>query len=302
MEEVKAVQLRLFPGAKPLVERLGNEFFKKAPSKPGVYLMSGENDRLLYVGKAGNLRQRLNSYKNAQPDRAPRKVIRLVHEVRTITWEVCDSPAAALLRENQLLRLHKPKFNVVNTRPEHYRFLGLVARGPALRLRLTREAAGAERERLFGSFKGLGRLRAACAALFRLIWIADHRPESVYDLPLALLRIGPDDSFTVTLDESAAAAWLGPLQNFLDGSDNTFPALLEAKLSGGLDPGGSVAVLVREDLEALRVFSRFGPERNRGLRQRCGLDSPLIGQNELDDLLVLARESAGPKARESGAK
>ena len=51
----------------------------------------------------------VNSYKNAQPDRASRKVIRLVHEIRAIPWELCESADAALLRENELLRLHKPK-------------------------------------------------------------------------------------------------------------------------------------------------------------------------------------------------
>ena len=59
--------------------------------------MSGEHHQLLYIGKANNLRQRLNSYKNAQPDRVSRKVIRLVHEIRAITWELCGSADEALL-------------------------------------------------------------------------------------------------------------------------------------------------------------------------------------------------------------
>ena len=53
--------MRLFPAPKPLVERLGVEFFRRVPTAPGVYLMAGERERLLYVGKAQNLRQRLNS-------------------------------------------------------------------------------------------------------------------------------------------------------------------------------------------------------------------------------------------------
>jgi hypothetical protein len=66
------VQLRLFPAAKPLFERFGSDFFKRVPRRPGVYLMSGEQHRLLYIGKASNLRQRLNSCKNAQPPKPSR--------------------------------------------------------------------------------------------------------------------------------------------------------------------------------------------------------------------------------------
>ena len=58
------VQLRLFPPAKPLLERFGREFFGRVPACPGVYLMSGTADRLLYVGQSQNLRARLNRYKN----------------------------------------------------------------------------------------------------------------------------------------------------------------------------------------------------------------------------------------------
>lgn len=56
------LQLRLFPAPKPLVERLGVEFFQRVPDAPGVYLMADEFEHLLYVGKAKSLRARLNSY------------------------------------------------------------------------------------------------------------------------------------------------------------------------------------------------------------------------------------------------
>ena len=114
-----AVQLRLFPAPKPLVERLGVEFFRRVPDAPGVYLMADDYERLLYIGKAKNLRARLNYYRHVRPERASRKVVRLVHAVRSIVYEVCACQNSALLRENELLRLHKPKFNVMNTRPEH---------------------------------------------------------------------------------------------------------------------------------------------------------------------------------------
>src|SRR5947208_1528018 len=112
-----AQQLRFFKRPKPLLDRFGAEFFRSLPSKPGVYIMSGEAGRVLYVGQSKNLRVRLGTYRNANPCHISRKTIRLVHAVRKIDWEECPTPALACVRENQLLRAHRPKFNSMNTYP-----------------------------------------------------------------------------------------------------------------------------------------------------------------------------------------
>ena len=69
-----AGQQWLFAPAKPLVERLGKKFFRKIPARPGVYKMHDSTGNLLYVGKAKNLRQRLRSYRVANPERMPRDI------------------------------------------------------------------------------------------------------------------------------------------------------------------------------------------------------------------------------------
>jgi hypothetical protein len=88
--------------------------------------MTGLNDRVLYIGQSKNLHLRLASYKNARPDCVSRKTIRLVRQVQSIAWETCEDAEAAQLRENELLRLHRPKFNTVNTYPAGYTFVAMV--------------------------------------------------------------------------------------------------------------------------------------------------------------------------------
>ena len=55
------MQMLLIPDPRPLVERLGRQFFRQAPERPGVYLMRDAAGAVLYVGKARNLRKRLGA-------------------------------------------------------------------------------------------------------------------------------------------------------------------------------------------------------------------------------------------------
>ena len=94
----------LFPPAQPLVERLGREFFTKVTERPGVYLMRDAQEKILYVGKAKNLRKRLNSYRVANPDRMARRHLRMLRQVTRIELQECADEMAALAKEAELLR------------------------------------------------------------------------------------------------------------------------------------------------------------------------------------------------------
>jgi excinuclease UvrABC nuclease subunit len=104
-------QLWLFAPPKPLVERVGEAFFRALPTGPGVYLMCGPSEGVLYVGRARNLRKRLASYRVANPERMPRRIIRLLHRVTRIEWDECRTEEAARHREEMLICVLAPKFN-----------------------------------------------------------------------------------------------------------------------------------------------------------------------------------------------
>ena len=118
-----AGQQWLFAPARPLVERLGREFFRKVPAQPGVYFMRDATGEVVYVGKAKNLRQRLRSYRVANPERMPRRHLRMMREVARIDFDLCPNESAALAREARLLRRLKPKFNRAGVWPGKAQFL-----------------------------------------------------------------------------------------------------------------------------------------------------------------------------------
>jgi len=106
-----AGQLWLMPPPRPLVERLGEAFFRTVPDQPGVYLMCGSAEGVLYVGSAVNLRRRLASYRVANPERLPRRIVRLLHSVTRIELDVCSTVAEARWREEMLIAALEPRFN-----------------------------------------------------------------------------------------------------------------------------------------------------------------------------------------------
>ncbi len=172
-------QLLLFPDPRPLVERLGKDFFRQAPEGPGVYLMRDAGEAVLYVGKARNLRKRLASYRVANPDRLARRHLRLLRAVQRIELEQCPDERTALAREAELLRRLRPKFNRAGTWPGPPRHLAWRLGASGLELAIVGEIeTGWDASGPMGA--GASPLRAA---LLRLLWCALHPDCSLAQLP-----------------------------------------------------------------------------------------------------------------------
>ena len=93
------------------------------PAKPGVYLFRTSNQRVLYVGKATKLSQRIRSYFSAKPDRV--MIPELVKKSDDIEFIVTNSPQEALILERQLIREHRPRYNSMLKDDKSYPFLAL---------------------------------------------------------------------------------------------------------------------------------------------------------------------------------
>lgn len=172
-------QLLLLPDPKPLVDRLGADFFRQAPESPGVYLMRDAADVILYIGKAKNLRKRLASYRVANPDRLRRRQLRLLRAVARIELQECADETSALAREASLLRNVRPRFNRAGTWPGSPRFLGWRLTPAGLRLSV---AEACHPNWVFHGPYG-GAAFPVRAALLRLVWCAVHAEHGLTGLP-----------------------------------------------------------------------------------------------------------------------
>ena len=85
---------------------------KVLPDAPGVYLFSDSAGKIIYVGKATHLTQRVRSYWQAGGEPGAHRIRDAIAEVATLDWTVTDSTKEALLLEATLVRRHLPKYNI----------------------------------------------------------------------------------------------------------------------------------------------------------------------------------------------
>jgi excinuclease UvrABC nuclease subunit len=121
------------------------------PEKPGVYRMLDGEGRLLYIGKAKNLRRRVHSYFTNSSGHSD-KVLDLVRTVREVTYEQTGSELEAALREAELIRKLKPPYNRLSKHLPRVAFLKLTVGNPYPRLGLTAKP-GSDRSFYVGPFR-----------------------------------------------------------------------------------------------------------------------------------------------------
>ena len=150
------------------------EFFARAaekvrakfPTTPGVYLFQDQKGRVLYVGKAKNLRARAGSYflKAAADDH---RTAQLVREAYDVDFLDADSEVDALLMESRLVKDIQPKFNRELRDDKSFPYLQITTHEDFPRVEITREprATGAK---LYGPFTSVGALRGAVQVLQRV--------------------------------------------------------------------------------------------------------------------------------------
>ena len=265
-------QLNLFATRSVLCERFTPTFFRSIPRRPGVYLMSDEQNRVIYVGKAKDLRARLGSYRYADAS-CSRKTARLIARVRNIRWQVHPTEEAALLEENRLLRELRPRFNRMNTWPRAYRFVRIAAVAAGVELSLS----GERDQACYGAFKGAS--RETFGALLRLLMSITS---SYSTLPRQLVcGRGP---LAFKFSEAIARHWMDELHAFLRGQGE--PLLETLSASSRCDNTAFHVLFRAADLAAVEHFYRIGPQRNHRLCQQRGTEDPIIAQEELDDWIV----------------
>ncbi len=140
----------------PVPEHL-KQVLKGLPARPGVYLMRNARGEVIYVGKAVNLHNRVRSYFTSSAQENP-KTRRLVAEIVAIEFIVTDTELEALILEANLIKTHRPRFNVRLRDDKRYPYIKITWADPFPRVLVTRRM---ERDgsRYFGPFTSAAAVR-----------------------------------------------------------------------------------------------------------------------------------------------
>lgn len=153
------------------------DFLTKLSKKPGVYLFRGDRDEVLYVGKANVLRTRVRSYFRKREDlsRKNQKLVGLISGVETI---VVGSESEALILEANLIKEHRPHFNILLRDDKKYPYIKVTVKETFPRVEVTRRVVS-DGSRYFGPYTSVGPMRQALDLIKRMYTVRSCR----YDLP-----------------------------------------------------------------------------------------------------------------------
>jgi excinuclease ABC subunit C len=111
---------------------------KNLPEKPGIYIMRDEDNEIIYVGKAKNLKNRVKQYFQASKGHSP-KVVAMVERIENLEYIITDTELEALILECNLIKKHRPKYNILLKDDKHYPYIKITIKEDYPRIMITRE-------------------------------------------------------------------------------------------------------------------------------------------------------------------
>ena len=150
------------------------KLYEKLPETPGVYIMKGKKGKILYIGKAVNLKRRVSSYFQKAHNA---RLEKLVNEIKKIDVEQTDSALEALILESALIKKHRPEYNIREKDDKSFLYVE-ITREPFPRILLVRGknlAVGTH----FGPFIYAMQIREALKILRRIFPWNIHDPDTI---------------------------------------------------------------------------------------------------------------------------
>jgi excinuclease ABC subunit C len=271
--------------AEPEIAPAIQEILDRLPTEPGVYLMKDKKGRIIYVGKASNLRARVRSYFNRSGD--SRGFVRLLHRwLGDIETVVTDNEKEALLLENNLIKQHKPRFNVKLVDDKSYLVLRLDPRARYPRLEVGRRMRG-DGARYFGPYHSATGCRQTLKVVnrhFKLRTCTDQvlnsrkRPCLQYQIK----RCDAPCVFDVPPEQYAEQ--VRDVTLFLEGKDDELIARLRERMLRASDEEMfEVAAALRDQLRALEQTLQ-----EQHMVSEKFVDQDVIGMHREGDVLEVA--------------
>ncbi len=248
------------------------------PEKPGCYLMKNRAGEVIYVGKAVNLRRRVRSYFHKSAQKHP-KTRKLVSQIADIEWITVGSELEALILEMNLIKKHRPRYNVRLKDDKRYPYIKVHWQDPFPKVTITRRVVQ-DGARYFGPYTSMWAVHQTLDVLRKIFpFLTCNRPITGQD-PRACLYadLGLCAAPCVgAVSQEEYRQMIADLCDFLEGRTEPVIRRLEAEMRAAAEQlAFEKAARLRDQIQAIHQLV----ERQRVVSQ-SGLDS---------DVLALARD------------
>jgi len=212
---------------------------RRLPTTPGVYLMKNEGGRVLYVGKADSLRSRVRSYFGERgPEDA--RIVRMVTEVADVEYIVTDTVSEAYLLESNLIKEHRPRFNIRLRDDKSYPFVKITLGEDFPRIVRTRRLVR-DGSRYFGPYASASSVDETLKLLrkifpFRTCNLDIPEGKRVLERPCLLYYINRCQGPCIeAIPKPDYRETIGQIVDFLDGKQEPIAAQLRSEMAGHSD-------------------------------------------------------------------
>jgi excinuclease ABC subunit C len=229
------------------------EFLKTTPEQPGVYRMYNATDTLIYVGKARNLKKRVSQYFHRKHDDTKTTV--MVSKIARVEFTITESEIDALLLEANLIKHHRPRYNVLLRDDKSYPYLYLATHAKYPRLDFIRGQKKLK-GRYFGPYPTGGSARETLNLLQKCFMLRQckdaffaHRSRPCLQYQIKRCK-APCVGF---VSEEEYGVMVGQAEAFLDGKSDVLLHELAADMTAAADAMNyERAGQIRDQIEHLR--------------------------------------------------
>lgn len=248
------------------------------PSSPGVYLFKNSHDTVIYVGKAISLKDRVRSYFQDQNNPSVKTAF-MVSQIADLEYIATGSELEAFLLESNLIKKHRPKFNVMLRDDKQYPYLCLPVTEDFPRLKIVRKVKK-DGNLYFGPYIPSGALKST------LNWIRRYFPLATCKIEIDGKADRPCLEYQIKRCMAPCTGYqtreeyrkiVGQVRLFLEGKDKDLVALLSREM---------------ERLADAQAFEEAGRVRDRIANIESVLEKQRISSTDLEDqdVIFLARE------------
>ncbi|MCH9716539.1 MAG: excinuclease ABC subunit UvrC [Gammaproteobacteria bacterium] len=255
------------------------DILKHLPTSPGVYCMRDINKRVIYVGKATDLKKRVQSYFN-QSDKGS-KTRALVTHIVSIDVSVTRSETEALLLESQLIKTLRPKYNILMRDDKSYPYLHLDLAHAFPSLGLARSKKNPQTKGYFGPYPSVVAVRETLNTIQKVFKLRNCRDSdfSARTRPCLQYQIGRCRAPCVgNISEAMYTKSVQDAVRFLEGKSQTLLKALQERMDEAVEVMAfEEAAMLRDQIKHLRLI-----QEQQGVTGREGDADVIVSEVQSD--------------------